>query len=96
MTNQMSDFNFRVNPEAVASFHDGGIVILHTGKGCLFASNGTGARIWRWVERRLSPEAIAGEISGEYKVALTTARAHTARFLADLERHQLILREAVS
>lgn len=94
MTNQISDFSFTVNPEAVASFHDGGIVILHTGVGRLFTSNGTGARIWRGVERQLPLEAIAEELSGEYKIARTTARDDTARFLAVLERHTLIRREA--
>jgi hypothetical protein len=96
MTNQISDISFRVNAEAAASFHDDGIVILHTGRGWLFTSNGTGARIWRGVEQRLTLEAIAEEISGWYQIALTTAREHTIRFLAELERHELILREAVS
>ncbi|HEY9403397.1 MAG TPA: PqqD family protein [Pyrinomonadaceae bacterium] len=93
MTNQIGDFSFTVNPEAVASLHDGGVVILHTGAGCLFTANRTGARIWRGVERQLPLEAIAEEISGEYKIARTTAREHTARFLAVLERHTLIRRE---
>lgn len=94
MTNQSGDFSFTVNPEAVASFHDGGIVILHTGAGRLFTSNGTGAHIWRGVERQLPLEAIAEEISSEYDIARTTARDHTAHFLAELERHTLIRREA--
>lgn len=96
MTNQISDLSFIVNPETAASFHDDGIVILHTGKGRLFTSNGAGARIWRGLERRLSLDAIAEEISSWYKIALTIAREHTVRFLAELERHELIRREAVS
>ena len=93
MTNQIGDSSFTVNPEAVASLHDGGVVILHTGAGRLFTANRTGARIWRGVERQLPLEAIAEEISGEYKIARTTAREHTVRFLAVLERHTLIRRE---
>ena len=96
MTNQISDFSFSVNPEAVASFHDDGIVILHAGKGRLFSSNGTGARIWRGVEQRLPLEAIAEEIANEYQIARTTAHEHTVLFLTELERHTLIQREAVS
>lgn len=96
MTNLISNFSFTVNPEAVASFHDDGIVILHTGKGSLFTSNETGSRIWRGVERQLPLEAIAEQISGEYQIAQTTAREHTVCFLAALERHTLIQREAVS
>ncbi|HEV2863721.1 MAG TPA: PqqD family protein [Pyrinomonadaceae bacterium] len=94
MADQIGDFSFTVNPEAVASFHGDGIVILHTGVGRLFTSNGTGARIWRGVERQMPLEAIAEEISGEYRIARTTARDHASRFLADLERHTLIRREA--
>jgi hypothetical protein len=94
MTNQISHFSFAVNPEAAASIHDDGIVILHTGQGRLYTSNGTGARIWRGVEQQLPLEAIAEEISGEYRIARTTAREHTVRFLAELERNALIHREA--
>ena len=96
MMNQISDFSFTANPEAAASFHDDGIVILHTGKGSLFSSNGTGARIWRGVEQQRPLEAIAEDISVAYKIARATAREHTIRFLAELERHQLIYREVVS
>ncbi|MBV9927481.1 MAG: PqqD family protein [Acidobacteria bacterium] len=92
--NPMSTFSFTVNPEAVASIHDDGIAILHTGVGRLFTSNGTGARIWRGVERRLSLESIAEELSGEYNIARATAREDVARFLAELERQTLIQRGA--
>jgi hypothetical protein len=96
MKNQSSNLSFTVNPGAAASIHDDGIVILHTGKGYLFTSNETGARIWRGVEQRRTLEAIAEEISGWYQIAITIAREHTIRFLAELERHELIIREAVS
>jgi len=33
MRNEISNFSFSVSPEASASAHDDGIVILHTGKG---------------------------------------------------------------
>ena len=71
-------------------------MILHIGNGRLYASNGTGARIWRGIEEQLSLEAIADEISDEYQVARGTAREHIIRFLAELERHTLIYREAES
>ena len=96
MENQISNFSFTVNPNAAASLHDDGIVILHTGRGCLFSSNGTGARIWRGVENQLSLQAIAEEISSEYQIAPNIAHQHTANFLAELERQALIQREATS
>ena len=96
----MSDLNsavspgFAVSPEATASVHDDGVVILHLGNGRFYTCNGTGARIWRAIEQRLSLEAIAQEISSAYEIALNTARQHTVRFLAELELHALIQQEA--
>lgn len=89
----MSNFSFTVSPEATASVHDDGVVILHLGNGRFYTCNGTGARIWRAIEQRLSLEAIAEEISNAYEIALTTARQHTVRFLAELELHALIHQE---
>ena len=96
MTKQDSDTRFTVNPEAAASSHDDGIVILHLGSGGFYTCNGTGARIWRAIEQKLSLEAITAEISSAYQIALTTARQHTVRFLAELELHALIQQEVVS
>lgn len=91
----MSNFSFTVSPEATASVHDDGVVILHLGSGRFYACNGTGARIWRAIEQRLSLEAIAQEISNAYEIALNTARQHTVRFLAELELHALIQQETL-
>lgn len=93
MTNQTTEISFTVNPEAVRSFHDGGVVILNAGNGRMFTSNETGARIWRGIEQRLSLETIAGDISNAYQIAQTTAREHTLSFLAALEQQALIERE---
>jgi len=90
----MNSFSFAVSPEAMASVHDDGIVILHIGNGRFYSCNGTGARIWRGIEQRLSLEAIAEEISSAFQIALTTAREHTVHFLDELERHALIQQEA--
>jgi len=90
----MSNLSFTVSPEATASVHDDGVVILHLGNGRFYTCNSTGARIWRAIEQRLSLEAIAQEISSAYDIALNTAHQHTVRFLAELELHALILREA--
>ena len=90
---QMNDFSFTVNPDAVASVHDDGIVILDTGNGHMYASNGTGARIWRGIEQELSVEAIAEGISSHYEVSQTMARQQVVSFLAQLEQHTLIRRE---
>lgn len=96
MKSQTSGFIFTVNSEVAASLHDDGIVLLHTGRGCLFSANRIGARIWCGVEQQKPSEAIAEEISDEYQIARTTAREHTDHFLAQLQKQQLILREAAS
>ena len=92
----MSNSSFTVSPEANASVRDDGVVILHLGNGRFYTCNGTGARIWRAIEQRLSLEAIAQEISSTYEIALNTARQHTVRFLAELELHALIQQEVAS
>ena len=96
MTDQPNDSRFTVSPEATASIHDDGIVILHLGNGGFYTCNGTGASIWRAIDRKLSLEAIAEEISNAYEIALTTARQHTVRFLAQLELHALVQQEVAS
>jgi hypothetical protein len=93
MMNQNTEISFTVNPEAVRSFHDDGVVILQAGTGRLFTSNETGARIWRGIEQQLSLEIIAKEISSAYQIERTTAREHTLNFLAVLEQQALIKRE---
>ena len=91
----MMDHNFSLSlsPEATASTHDDGIVILHTGKGRIFSANKTGALIWRGLEQRRSLDAIVSEISGKFQIARTNAREHTLSFLAALEQQSLIKRE---
>lgn len=96
MASQISNMSFTVNPEAVRSFHDDGVVILHAGNGRLFSSNETGARIWRGIEQQLSLETIATEISSAYHIAGTTAREHTLSFLTALEQQALIRIEVAS
>lgn len=96
MANQFSDFKFTVNPEACASIHDEGIVILHLGSGKVYSSNETGASIWRRVEQQLPLETITEHLSTEYRIALSTSRKHVAAFLNEMEQHELIQREVVS
>jgi hypothetical protein len=96
MTNQITETSFAVNPEAVRSFHDDGVVLLQAGTGRLFSSNETGARIWRGIEQHLSLETIATELSAAYEIARTTAQAHTRNFTAALEQQGLIKREVAS
>jgi len=92
----MPDLSFTVNPDATASVHDNGIVILHVRTGCLYTSNRIGSCIWRGIERQMALEEVAKEISDTYQIARSTAKEHTVRFVGELERHALIQREVVS
>ena len=88
--------NFSLSPEATASAHEDGIVILHSGKGRVFSSNRTGALIWRGLEERRPLDGIVEEISDEFQIPGTTARLHTINFVAALEQQALIMREVAS
>lgn len=89
----MNDGRLTVDSEAATSIHENGMVILHLGNGRFFASNETGARIWRGIEQNKSFKAIAAEISDEYQIPITSACEHIRAFISDLEQHSLIRRE---
>jgi hypothetical protein len=89
MANQTCTDKIRLNPDAAASVHDRGIVILHVPSGRIYISNQTGARVWRHLQHQLPLQAIAAEISREYGIDQPTALEDTARFLAELERNGL-------
>jgi len=93
---QINNHVVKISPDAAASIHEDGVVILHTRRGRLFRSNRAGACIWCCIEQRLSLEGIAEKLTSEYQIARTIAREHTARFLAELERNSLIERRAES
>src|SRR5215469_16873483 len=93
---EMPDLSFTLNPDATASIHDDGIVILHVRTGRLYTSNRIGSCIWRGIERQMGLEEIAKEISNAYEIARSTAKEHTVRFVGQLEQHALIQREVAS
>ena len=89
-----NDSEVTINPEAVASVHEGGLVILDNSKGRLYSSGPAGACIWQCIEQQLPLEAIAGKLHADYQVELTTAREHTARFVEQLHANGLVERRA--
>ena len=84
--------NIEPTEGVAASIHDAGVMLLHTVKGRLFASNHIGARIWQGLEQRLPVQTIAAEISREYRIPRETALDHIVRFLAELEGQRLVER----
>lgn len=84
-----------VAADVTASFHRDGVVFLHAVEGRLFSANHVGADIWRGVARGLDVEAIAREIARGYGIAYPTALADSERFLAELDRHRLVVESTV-
>ena len=76
----------------IASQHERGVVILDVGRGRLFASNRTGAEIWRQLEEQRSIDAISRDLSHRYRISSDAAWAYTAEFVAALERERLVER----
>jgi hypothetical protein len=93
---QSNSLRFTTSPDVASSVHKNGIVLLHICSGRLFTANGTGARIWSRLKERHSMETIVSDISADYQIDWTTARAHVGRFLFELEQQKLIQREMPS
>jgi hypothetical protein len=79
----------RATREVTASVHEYGMVFFDTKIGRLFAANQAGAQIWGALQEGRSPEAIAAQFAGRYRIAPDTARTDIDAFLAALERHDL-------
>ena len=83
--------SLRPSPDAVASTHDAGLVLLHVGHGRLFSMNRTAARVWRYVEQHLSEDAIAAAIGRDYGLPVDQARQHTGKLLDELCAQGLVI-----
>ena len=81
-----SDSGFAVSPGVHASVHEGGLVLLQTGrgKGSIFTTNRVGAQIWQCIADGQTPRAIAAALSVEYGAALAQIEDDTAVFLDEL------------
>lgn len=93
MKSQLAEVSFAVSPEASASIHDTGVVILHASSGCIYSSNEIGASIWRGLKEQLATRVITQEISKQYGLQDEVAHDHVTRFVAELEQHELIERQ---
>jgi len=94
MKNSIYRSEIKKRPEAVASVHEGGLVILDNSRGRLYSSGPAGALIWRCIEQRLSLEAIAEALNADFHVEPTMALEHTVRFVEQLQANGLVERRA--
>jgi len=73
----------------------GNLVLLHIGKGFMFRSNPTGARIWQGLVDRRPRRRIAEELSLEFGVPREVVERDVDEFIADLESHGLLGRRSL-
>ncbi len=87
------DTGYAVSPGVRASVHEGGLVLLQTGKGkgSIFTTNRVGARIWQGIVNGRTPGAIATELSVEYGASRAQIEDDTAAFLDELIAHGIVV-----
>jgi hypothetical protein len=89
---RQGDVRLSISPDARASVRQDGIVFLHVGRGTVFMSNGTGARIWRGLLEGEGLDSIAANISLEYAVPREQVEQDAGGFIADLQAEGLLTR----
>ena len=84
-----------VSSEVRSVVEDGNLVLLHMGKGFMFKSNPTGARIWQGLLERRPRRRIAEELSLEFGVPREVVERDVDVFIADLESFGLVARRSL-
>jgi len=72
--------------------HAEGAVLLHAGRGIVFAANRVGAAIWQALSSQTNIDRVAEAISTQFEVGSETARRDTLAFIAQLEGAGLLVR----
>jgi hypothetical protein len=85
---------FRIAPDAKASLHSQGIVLINLTRGTVFAANRAGAIIWTGAVERWSLDRIAKSISSEFHIPAQAAHDDTAEFVAQLAAEGFLIPEA--
>ena len=81
-----------VSPDCTVSLNADGAVFLHHGKGAIFTSNLTGARIWQGLRDGESVDEISAKIGREQSVPWEQVRQDTVRFVGEMESYGLVSR----
>src|SRR5690242_9935031 len=84
-------FQFHVAPDIKASMHPEGLVLMHLGKGTVFASNRAGAMIWEGAVGHWTLDRVAERIGAEFDIPRQTARQDALRFVEELAAEGLLL-----
>jgi len=89
-----TSLGFRVAPDAKASTHAGGVVLMSVSRGAVFSANRVGALIWNAAAERWNLDRVVESIRCEFDIPAESAREDAAEFLAQLAAAGLLIREA--
>lgn len=67
---------------------EGILVDLNTKK--YYQLNETAMMIWKGIEKKLSPDEIAGELTANYEISSSDALDHVKTVLKNLSAHKLV------
>lgn len=83
--------SYHIPDDVLSAVMDGEAVLLHVGTKNYYRLNETGAAIWKAMERGLGPLEIREKLCAEFDVTPEQAAAELDRFLAELERRDLVV-----
>jgi Coenzyme PQQ synthesis protein D (PqqD) len=78
------------HPEVVHTELEDGAILLHLGTRFYYSLNETGRTIWALLESSAGPDDLSRRLVERYPVTEDHAHAALSRFLAELEREQLV------
>ena len=82
----------RPNDRTVSSEEiDGEAIVMNHDSGVYFNSTGSGALIWRAISQGASRDQIVDALAAHYALEADAVRSDVTAFIADLERHGLIV-----
>ena|SRR5579883_659246 len=87
-----ADSKYTINPEIASREIKGQLLFLRPGDRALYTTNATGQFIWRQLVRKTQASKIVVKFAQEFGVTEEIAARDVKKFLAELERKQIILR----
>lgn len=84
---------YRVSNSVRASISGDGLVLLDVSDGLMLSSNSVGGRIWQLVERRLTCDEMAREVSTLFDIPIDRASNDVTAFISALAARGLITRD---
>ena len=78
------------SPDAMESAVGDETVILHLKNGAYYGLDPIGTEIWALLKQGLDPRTICAKIAADHDVDQAVVEADAARFLTDLQAHDII------